>query len=226
VPATVTVLGSIWNTTAGNKTVTATPAVGDLIVILSAATGLTSSTHPTDDNSSGTYANVVLALQGTSANYLAIEVRTALIPAAVSTIFTMGQTGSSGGGGCVLAIAGPTLAGASSVAHSGGQNNQAAGTPAPSFGAAASAGNACVGAVLTSTNGSANCAPPAGWTEDIDLGYNTPASGIEVCHIASGETGTTITFGAATPSVFAAAIAEFKVPAAELPILVMAPPRS
>ena len=32
--AAVTSLGETWNTTAGNKTVTATPAVNDLIVVI------------------------------------------------------------------------------------------------------------------------------------------------------------------------------------------------
>jgi len=33
--ASVTSAGQIWNTTADSKTVTATPAVGDLIVVVS-----------------------------------------------------------------------------------------------------------------------------------------------------------------------------------------------
>ena len=56
--ATVAVLGtSVFNTTAGNKTITATPTVGDLIVIIAATSGLAGGTISVSDNQAipGTY---------------------------------------------------------------------------------------------------------------------------------------------------------------------------
>ena len=68
--ATVTLLGTAtFNTTSGTKTVTATPAVNDLIVIVTANTGSTTTTAaPTDNNSSGTYTVVNTAVKATSAD--------------------------------------------------------------------------------------------------------------------------------------------------------------
>jgi hypothetical protein len=64
--AAVTLLGSLFDTTSGTHTVTATPAVGDLIVIITAATGSTVQQPPTDDNSSGTYTQLQNALKATA----------------------------------------------------------------------------------------------------------------------------------------------------------------
>ena len=85
--ATVTLLGTAtFNTTSGTHTVTATPAVGDLIVIVTANSGSTITTAaPTDNNGTGTYTLVNTAVKATSADTMQIYVRTALIASATST---------------------------------------------------------------------------------------------------------------------------------------------
>ena len=88
--AAVTLLGTAtWNTTSGTKTVTATPAVGDLIVIVTANSGSTGTGFaPTDNNSSGTYTLVNTSVKATSADTMQMWVRNALITSATSTVFT------------------------------------------------------------------------------------------------------------------------------------------
>lgn len=217
----VTFAGATWNTTAGTHTVTATPAVGDLIVIACANAAITAAPTVTDDNSSGAYTNVASALHASSTETMFFFVRTALIPAANSTIFTCTGVSSSGGGLFVSRVSGMTLTGASAVRQSGKQENQGAGTPAPAFPLPADANNVLLGAVMTSTNGTTNTAPPTSpnWTEDSDLGFNVPATGFEVCHIDSGDTRTTLTFSGATPSVFASLIIELNTTGALSPYL-------
>ena len=103
--AAVTVLGTTFNTTSGTHTVTATPAVGDQIVIVSASTGNVSAATPTD-NQGGTYTTIVTAVRSASADTMMIHVRNQLIQAASSTIFTHAPGASTGGGLCVLKATG------------------------------------------------------------------------------------------------------------------------
>lgn len=207
----VTLRGSAWTTTAGNKTVTATPAVGDLIVVIAGNSGRTTAQAPTitDNNAAGTYAQVKAATKNASADSLWMFVRNALVPAASSTIFTMAPVATDTGGGLiVLSVTGVKNVGSKAVVKSGSQDNQAAGTPSINMGAVISALNAAIGAVLTTSNSSANTAPPTGWSESADAGYNTPPTGIEVAVIASGETLQTIAWTAATATAFASMIIE------------------
>jgi hypothetical protein len=212
--ATVTPSGGTWNTTTGTHTSTTTPAVGDLIVIICANAGLTKSSPPTvtDNNADGlgTYTQAVAADLSGAPYSLFIYVRDAKIGSATSTTYSVTGASSTGGGLFPFRIAGlpSTSVGAAAIRATGKQESVAAGTPAVALPQAALTGNPLLGAVLTQTNGTANCAPPAGWTEQNDLGFATPNTGIATNYIASGETGSTITFGAATPSTFSAVVVE------------------
>lgn len=202
--AAVTLLGSTFNTTTGTHTVTATPAVGDVIVIVAADSGYTGVGTPTDDNSSGVYTLVNSALKNTSADILAVFVRTVVVPAAVSTIFSHAAASSTGGGLAVYAINnGITKSGTTAILQSAVQANQSAGTPAPVFAAVPTSGNAIITAVFNGTNlgGVAARSSPV-YTRDADLGYNTPPNGLDVAHIDTGETSATITWGGASASVY------------------------
>ena len=90
-------------------------------------------TGVTDNNSAGTYTQVDTDRTGFSTTgVLTVWVRTALITAASSTIFTAAQVGSTGGGLHVYRLSGMTLLGASAVRSSGGQSTGTSGTtPAP-----------------------------------------------------------------------------------------------
>lgn len=206
--ATVTHRGTTWNTTAGNKTVTATPAVGDLIVIIAPSTGV--ATSAISDTQSGSYVQVDSTRTGfsTSGN-LTVWVRTTPISSATSTTWTATQTSSTGGGLSVLSVSGMSVFGSSAVRSSGGQSSGTSGTtPAPVLSLTPLSANPIIAAVCNSTNGSTTVTPRSGYTEDNDSGYNTPATGLEVSHLASGETSATLTFGSTTASAFASVAIE------------------
>lgn len=65
-----------------------------------------------------------------------------------------------------------------------------------------------IGSVFNNSN-TPTLTPPVNWTEDNDVGYNTPTSGMETCYINTGETGTTITWQNTTGSAWRAYVAEF-----------------
>lgn len=214
--AAVTLLGAAtFTTSAGTKTVTATPAVGDLLVLVLAHTGVASLAAPTDNNADGggTYSLAgTVAVKATSADRLGIYVRDALVGSATSTVFTSTAPGSSGGGLVVLKVTGMLRTGSSAIRQAGRQDNQAAATPAPAFGAVGLTGNACAGAVFNATS-PATLTPPASWTERADVGYSTPTTGLEVASRDSGNTASTITWGSASASAFCSAILELDITA-------------
>lgn len=202
--AAVTLLGQLFNTNSGTQTVTATPAVNDLIVIVTAHTGNTSAAAPTDDQS-GTYTEITSAVKATSADTMRVFIRTALIPSAVSTVFTHAPGTSTGGGLVVLKVTGMSKTGATAARQSAKQDNTAAATPAPTFASACLTGNAVIGAVFSST---AAMNPPTNYTEQSDSNYLTPTTGLETVSRDSGETGTTITWGSATTTEFGSLVVE------------------
>lgn len=208
--ATVTSLGVTFTTSAGSQTVTATPAVGDLIVIVVAATGFTTSTAPTD-NKSGTYTKIASALKNTSADILEVYVRTSLISAAASTIFTYAPSSNTGGGLQVFKITGMSVAGTAAIVQSQTQANQAASTtPAPVLGATPRSVDPIIGSVFNATS-PATMTPRTGYTESNDSGYSTPTTGMETMFLNSGETSATITWGSTSASAFSSVVIELNV---------------
>jgi hypothetical protein len=214
--ATVALLGTpTFNTTGGNTTVVATPTAGDLIVIVAATSGLAGGTTSVTDNNSdgrGTYVQVDSDRTGFSTTgVLTVWVRNALVGSATSTTFTANQATSTGGGLVVLRVTGMSIVGLSAVRrigvasyNTGGQSSgTAATTPAPVLAATPLTANPIITAVANGTNSATTVVQRAGYTEDFDNGYNTPATGLEVSHLNSGETSATITYGGTTASTFA-----------------------
>lgn len=215
--ATVTLLGTAtFNTTSGTKTVTATPAVNDLIVIITAHTGNTSTNAPTDNNSSGTYSLIGTSFKATSADYMNVFIRNSFISSATSTIFTHAPGASSGGGLAVFKVTGMSRTGSIADRQFAKQDNQAAGgTPAPVFASNVLTANAVIGAVFNASNPAT--LTPRGtplYTEAFDTGYNTPATGLEAMYINSGETATTITWGGTSGTAFCSLVIELDTSAA------------
>ena len=199
--AAITLLGAAtFDTSSGSKTVTATPAVNDLIVIVAAHSGNSSAATPTDSQG-GTYTAVNSAVKASSADRMGVFVRNSPIPSAVSTVFTHAPGTSTGGGLAVHKVTGMTRSGSSAVRQSAKQDNQAAATPAPVFGSAPLTTNPVLAALFNATN-PATMTPRTNFTERVDAGYNTPASGLEVMSRDSGETATTQTWGSASGSAF------------------------
>lgn len=226
--AAITSAGSIWDTNAGNKTVTATPVLNDLIVIFAPCTLAGGTTSCTDNNTDGKgttpgYTQVQSDFTGFStAGVLTAWIRNALIGSATSTIFTANQPSSTGGGLLVYRVSGMSIVGLGAVRGAGGQSAGTLGTtPAPillrrtgttfSGTQAALTANAMVACVCNGTNGATTVTPPASWTESFDNGYNVPATGMEVCFRNSGETNSTITFGSTTATAFASLAIELDI---------------
>lgn len=194
----VTLLGSAtFTTAAGSKSVTATPAAGDLILIVAAHSGNNSTAVPTDDQG-GTYSLVASTFKNVSADGLAVFVRNQLIGSAVSTVFTHAPGTTTGGGLAVLNITGG-VGGLAAIRQSAKEINKAfGGTPAPVFPAAPKSASAIIGAVLLGgSSGAMN--PRTGYTERVDAGYLTPSAALEVMSRDAGEANKTITWG--TPAV-------------------------
>lgn len=211
--AAVTLLGTqTFNTTSGTHTVTATPVVNDLIVLIIANTGNLKSIAPTDNNSdgNGTYANITSALKGSNSDTLDIWVRNSRIGSATSTVFTQAAGTSTGGGLAVIKVTGISVAGLLAIRQSAVQSNKASGgTPTPVFSKAPLTTSAIIGAVFNATN-PATMTPrssPA-YTERVDVGYATPTTGLEIMSIDSGDTATSIAWGGTSASAFCSAVIE------------------
>lgn len=213
--ATVSTLGTpTFDTNAGNKTVTATPAVGDLIVVVAASTGLAGGTTAVTDNQAtgGTYVQVDVDRTGFSTTgVLTCWVRNDTIRSATSTVFTAAQAASSGGGLVVLKVTGMSIAGLSAVRrigvasyNTGGQSSGGSGTvPAPVLAATPLSANPIITGVANGTNSTTTVAQRVGYSEAFDNGYTVPATGLEVSFLSSGETSATITYNSTTASTFA-----------------------
>lgn len=196
--ATGTDAGGTWNTTAGNKTVVATPAVNDLIVVVHGMSGWASGDNSTitDNNADGlgTYhrigtATVPMSQGGGTGGALWISIRNALVGSGTSTTFTCTNTGDTGGGLTVLRFSGMTRVGSQAIKQSKGENTQTENPPTLTFDATTNTNNPIVLAVLGEDN-PAGVTPPTGFTEADDTGWATPTTGIEVCWDDSGNTAT------------------------------------
>lgn len=212
--ATVTSLGSTYNTTAGVKTVVATPAVGDFVFVIVQLTAISTDPTMTDDNSDGlgTYTKIgaTYASTGTVKSIMGF-VRNGPIGSATSTTFTMTpQAGDLGNGLQVFKATGMSIFGSTGCRQSSGQSNQTLGTtPAPVFGAAVLTGNPVIFGLVNATNPAAITprSSPA-YTENVDTGFATPTTGVENNSINSGETATTITQASTSATVFSDYIVE------------------
>lgn len=211
--AGITYTGTAWSTTAGNKTLAVTPAVGDLLLVICSNSGRTAAQPPT----------VTISVQGitfsrhattfttaSSANSGWVFIADSLCTIASASTVTMTQSSDTGGGFVLWRVSGMSLAGQSAIRQVGKQDNAAIGTPSITMGAACLTGNPCFGYVMNATNGTTTTAPPTTptWTEHVDTGYATPATGREACSVASGETRTTIPWTGASATAFGSILVE------------------
>ena len=192
--ATGTHAGSTWNTTAGNKTVVATPASGDLIVVIHGMSGFAGADDSTitDNNSdgNGTYTKIgasPLSTGGGTAGALWISIRDSLIGSATSTTFTATNSGDTGGGLTVMRFSGMSRVGSSAARQNVGQSSQTENPPVIAFSGVTLTANAIMLGVFGEDN-PAGVTPPGGFSEAVDTGWATPTSGVEVCWDDSGNT--------------------------------------
>jgi hypothetical protein len=197
----------------GNRTATFTPAVGDLVVVYCCVAANTNDT-PTcsDNNGSGTYDLIdVMNASIASINYrMSVFIRTALMVNTTSTVITVATGSNTSGTIHVVPITGVSRTGSSAVRSKGSQNNQAAGTAAPVLNQSALTGN---GTLVAQGSADTTTTPPTNWTEVLDTSQSNDTVALESASRASGFTGTTITFGAASSTVFCSHAMELDVSA-------------
>lgn len=212
--ATTSILGTtVFNTNAGNKTITATPAVGDIIVIVGANSGRTTAQAPTvtDNNTDGhgTYVLITSCTKNTSADSMWAYIRADSIQKAASTVFTWATASDTGGGFAIFKTTGLTLAALAAVRQSAVQSNQAAGATGPTMPNACLTGNPAITAVFNATNTS-GVTQPTSWTADTDQGHTVPAAGFRGAFRSSGNTLTTISWATNSASAFCTLAVELK----------------
>lgn len=194
--ATGTHAGGTWNTTSGNKTVVATPAASDLIVVVHGMSGWAGGDTSviTDNNSDGlgVYTQIganPLSSGGGTNGALWISIRNSLVGSASSTTFTCTNVGDTGGGLTVMRFSGITRVGANAALQNKGESSGVENPPTLTFGSTTLTGNAIVLGVLSETNPPA-ITPPTGFTEAVDTGWSGPVTGVEVCWDDAGNTAT------------------------------------
>lgn len=196
--AAVSLLGTpTINTTAGAKTVTATPAVGDLIVIVQFQAQDNTWSAPSD-NKSGTYSLITGHTASFNSNSgCKAYVRDALISDASPTIFSSSNPGSDTGGGiAVLKITGMSKYGTNAIRQSKGNRTTTAVVPTATFDSAPLTTNVVINAVCTASAETIN--HKTGYTELLDSGFSTPTFDYQIQSIESGETSTSVAWGAST----------------------------
>lgn len=210
----VTSLGITYNTTAGNKTVVATPAVNDLIVVIASASGSNRGnadiTNVSDNNADGlgSYTFVVQS-NGTNTYKTELWIRNSLVGSNTSTTFTGTMANTNGGGLEVFKITSMQRSGSSAVKHSGGNNGAGGAAPSVAYGASSATGNPNIGAVTNSSSPAPILTQPSSWSESRDQGYTTPATSLETAFINSGFTGSTVTWGSNSGTAWESVAAEF-----------------
>lgn len=224
--ATVTHAQSLADSTGGSRTTAAfTPVAGDLLVVFASASD-SADTAPTLTNSAGLTFTLITRVDTSdvviTSLYLLVANQSAT---AVSQTLTFDTPGDANTGSFIFVarVASLTRTGSTAVRQFAVQGITS-GIPAPAFASAALTGNPCLGAVTNGLN-PATLTPPTGWTEAVDLGYSTPTVGSEYAFINSGFTGTTVTWGSSSASLFGAIVVELDTSAvggASIPAVTMA----
>jgi hypothetical protein len=192
-----------WNTTAGNKAASLTPAVGGLLVVVAGASGTAAGSYGTiTDDQGGTYTRVIESTRTTS-GYEAIYIRDQLVTSAVLHTVTVSQPGGDTGGGLAVAeFSGCTNVGSAAAGAKGGQSNQASGTtPSITLDASASSTNPVV-AAISMTGNPGTVTAPSGFTQRQSVSYNTPATALRPYTRDSGFSGSTLTWGSTANQSF------------------------
>lgn len=186
-----------------------TPAAGDLLVVFVVATATAADGSMTNSGTDLGWSIARTETKAASADKLWMFVADTLVPASAATTVTFSCTGDNATGAVVtvVRVAGMQRSGLSAILQVDGLSDQASAVPSLSFASSVLTENPTLGFIAEATN-PAGLTPPTGWTELSDTGFNTPTTGSEVVSRDSGFTGTTITWGNTTGSVWGGIIAE------------------
>lgn len=192
----------------GDRTCTITPAVGDLFVVFCSVSVNTNSTPTCSDDNGGTYTLSRVAAFNSSGSRGSCFVRDQLLTNTTSTVVTVATGSNDSGAVVVLAVSGMERTGATAIRQDARTTNQTAGgTPAVTMASAILSKNFVACAVFNGSNPAGMTAPVA-VPERQDIGFATPAIGLEVCSVNSGITLTTITWAGTSATAFAAVALE------------------
>jgi hypothetical protein len=189
------------------RTITITPAVGDLLVIFGKWSGVANIAATCTDDNGGAYHLILTALNNSSADMMAIWVRTALMVNTTSTVISPIVGSNTAGEIVCVHVAGMTRTGAGAIRQSGKQENQTTGVPTPALPANALTANLTIMAAGSTTT--AGCVPNGSWAERQDVNQASPTTAIEVSTRDSGFTGTSAAYVSIASSVWSSAILEF-----------------
>lgn len=188
-----------------------TPAAGDLLVGIGIVTDGTVGNFTDSQNLGGRpWPGYVLADKNGDLDRTQICIADAFAAASSMTV-TMGSGGTcSGIAFCVLRVSGMSLHGTNAVReilqsphfNFGSELNQTGpATPAPSFIVAPLTTNPLIGMLANGINPT-GATQPTGWTKQYDIGYDTPATGLQIVSVNSGVTAQMIAWGSSVAGTF------------------------
>lgn len=190
-----TYLGGVWNTNSGSKNYVVAPSLGDLLIVVTAHSGNTSTATPTEDGGA-TYSIITTAQKNSSGDTMKVWVRSALITSTADLTITHNPLTSTGGGLFVFAVTEIQVVSTTSacIVQSAVQNNyiDAPDVVQPMFGAAVKNIDPVLVGFFNETNIPADI-KRTGYTNQVSVGYLTPTSGFQAWTIVGGETGTIMT---------------------------------
>jgi hypothetical protein len=198
------------NTNAGAKVVAITGKAGSNLVAVCFSTN-TLPQPPTDDKG-GSWIQAVNTASSAGVRHLRIFVRQSggLADASTVTVTMTPTSGDTGGGIAVFRLdnADETAPGYAYLDNNGLISDPATGVPYLPFSAGACLATNCQIGCVISTNISP--AAPTGWTLYTSGSYATPTLFWSIFYRQSGETGTTISCGAASATAWCSSCVEFK----------------
>lgn len=191
-----------------------TPAAGDLLVVFVAASGTGDPGTMTDSQGLG-FTKIAGTGYFNNAKTVYVFVSNSFASAASMTV-TFGSPGDTATGAniAIARVSGMSRTGSSAVKQfDTSPNGAAAATPSTDFAASALTANPTLGMVGNSSS-PAGITNPTGWTEQVDVGYSNPSTGLEYASRNSGFTGTTITWGSTSATGWGAISVELDTSAA------------
>lgn len=184
-----------------------TPAANELLVVFVTASGTVEASPTVTDSQGLNFSLVTSGLYGTGSTMFCFVAVKLAANSAMTVTFNCPNDAATGAVVQVAGVSGMTRVGTGAIKQSQIVANHASGTPAPVFSNSALTGNPTLGLVANSTN-PATMTTPTNWTERNDTGYATPTTGAEYVSRDSGFTGTTVTWGSSSASIYGAMIIE------------------
>ena len=186
----------------GDRTVSITPTVQQLVVVFASVSGNTQAAPTMTDNKGGTYSCVAQASWNAGADNSFACVRDTLTTAKVAHTIKLDTDTNTAGELVAVAVSGMSRTGAAAVRQVATSADQSASTtPSVAFASSTLTDNTVIGAIAS---GDTTSTPPSGWTELRDVSQLTPTTALEVASKNSGLTTSSVSWGATQSTGYAA----------------------